>query len=466
VRLVISDCARSVLYGRLKLKQDIWKQLDAPRRALLEARKDWMAAARPKQITPPDDRLTSAGKQWMYWLLNGGRGVGKTRTGAEDIAWWGGMNSDSRIAIIAPTTGDARDTCVEGVSGLMSVLPPICVKSWNRSLGELGLFNGTKIKCFSAEEPDRLRGPQHHRAWCDELAAWRYEEAWDQLMFGLRLGQFPRVIITTTPRPTKLVRQLIADPLTIMTREGTFANEANLSRTALDKLKERYSGTRLGRQELEAEVLDDVAGALWTRDKIDANRRKLEDVPDMQRVVVGVDPAVADPANVSDGDGRAETGIIVAGLGVDGRGYVLSDLSCRLSPRGWADRAVSGYDQFDGDAIVAETNQGGAMVTSTIRAVRSSVKVITVHAAKGKVTRAEPISALYEQGRISHVGNFPQLEDQQVAFTPLGIVGDTTGDRVDALVWAFSELFPRMTKKTSRKDVSGVGAKTYQPHNF
>lgn len=448
------------------MKQDIWKQLDAPRRALLEARKDWMASARPKQITPPDDALTASGKVWEYWLLNGGRGAGKTRSGAEDIAWWGGMNNDTRIAVIAPTTGDARDTCIEGVSGLMSVLPSICVKSWNRSLGELHLFNGTRVKCFSAEEPDRLRGPQHHRAWCDELAAWRYEDAWDQLMFGLRLGPHPRAIVTTTPRPTKLVRQLISDPRTIMTREGTFANEKNLSQSALDKLKDRYSGTRLGRQELDAEVLDDVAGALWTRDKIDATRRKLEDVPDMVRVVVGVDPAVADPANVSDGDGRAETGIIVAGLGVDGRGYLLGDLSCRLSPAGWAARAVSGIDEFDGDAIVAETNQGGAMVTSTIRAARPTVKVITVHAAKGKVTRAEPISALYEQGRISHVGSFPQLEDQQVAFTSLGIVGDTTGDRVDAMVWAFSELFPRMTKKQQRKDVSVVSAKTYQPHNF
>lgn len=449
-----------------KLSADTWKLLDAPRRALIEARKEWLETARPKQVTPDDAKLTVSGDHWAYWLLNGGRGVGKTRTGAEDIAWWGGSNDSTRIAIIAPTTGDARDTCVEGVSGLMSVLPPICIKSWNRSLGELNLFNDTKIKCFSAEEPDRLRGPQHHRAWCDELAAWRYEDAWDQLMFGLRLGVNPRVIITTTPRPTKLVRQLIADTKTIMMREGTFANSANLSKSALDKLKERYAGTRLGRQELEAEVLDDVAGALWTRDKIDASRRKMADVPDMVRVVVGVDPAVADPANVSDGDGRAETGIIVAGLGIDGRGYLLSDLSCRLSPASWAARAISGIDEFDGDAIVAETNQGGAMVTSTIRSVRPTVKVITVHAAKGKVTRAEPISALYEQGRISHVGSFPQLEDQMVAFTSAGIIGDTTGDRVDAMVWAFSELFPRMTKKNQKGDVRVQSVKEYQPHNF
>lgn len=450
----------------MQLKDSIWKQLDAPRRALLEARKEWMETSRPKQVTPDDAALTEKGEQWMFWMLMGGRGAGKTRTGAEDAAWWSGQNDASRFAILAATSADARDTCVEGHSGILSVLPSICIKHWNRSLGELILFNDTRFKCFSAEEPDRLRGPQHHRAWCDELAAWRYEDAWDQLLFGLRLGQFPRVIITTTPRPTKLVRTIIADNKTILTRESTFANERNLPEVVLNKFKERYAGTRMGRQELEAEVLDDVAGALWTRAKIDEQRRKPADVPDMQRVVVGVDPAVADPENISDGDGRAETGIIVAGLGVDGRGYLLSDLSCRLSPSGWAARAISGIDEFDGDAIVAETNQGGAMVVSTIRAVRATVKVITVHAAKGKITRAEPISALYEQGRISHVGSFPELEDQQVAFTSAGIVGGTTGDRVDAMVWAFSQLFPRMTKKSDRKDVIVQGAKTYHPHSF
>ena len=451
---------------KLEALEEQWKSLSAPTRALIEARKEWMETARPKQLTPRDTRLTEAGEQWMFWLLMGGRGAGKTRTGAEDMAWYGGTNDNSRLAVIAPTTGDARDTCIEGVSGLISVLPPICIKSWNRSLGELVLFNGSRYKAFSAEEPDRLRGPQHHRAWCDELAAWRYEDAWDQMIFGLRLGRYPRVVVTTTPRPTKLVRQLIADKKTLIARESTFANQDHLSEAALEKLKERYAGTRLGRQELEAEVLDDVPGSLWTRDKIEATRRKSNDIPDMQRVVVGVDPAVADPNEVSDGDGRAETGIIVAGLGVDGRGYLLSDLSCRLSPSGWANRAVSGIDEFDGDAIVAEVNQGGAMVTSTIKAVRPEVKVVTVHAARGKVTRAEPISALYEQGRISHVGSFPQLEDQMVAFTSSGIVGDTTGDRVDAMVWAFSQLFPRLTRRADRKEPRVQGAKEYHPHNF
>lgn len=395
----------------------------------------------------------------------GGRGAGKTRTGAEDAAWYAGSNDEVRIAIVAPTSADARDTCVEGHSGLLSVLPPICVANWNRSLGELILYNGSRFKCFSAEEPDRLRGPQHHRAWCDELAAWRYEDTWDQLIFGLRLGISPRVVITTTPRPTALVRKLIADPMTLLVRESTYANKLNLPEIVLNKFRERYEGTRLGRQELEAEVLDDVPGALWTRSKIDERRVKPEDVPDLQRVVVAIDPATADPDN-SDGEGLAETGIIVAGLGVDGRGYVLSDLSCRLSPAGWAGRAISGIDEFDGDAIVAETNQGGAMVTSTIKAVRPTVKVITVHAARGKVTRAEPISALYEQGRISHVGSFPELEDQMVSFTSSGVIGGTTGDRVDSLVWAFTQLFPRMTRKSERKEPRVEGTKTYQPHGF
>lgn len=426
-------------------------------RDLIEARTHWLQLARKRQLPPEDD-------DWLYWLLKGGRGSGKTRTGAEDAAFWGGTHPASRIAVVAATAADARDTCIEGHSGLISVLPPSCVKNWNRSLGELILFNDTRFKTFSAEEPDRLRGPQHHRAWCDELAAWRYEDAWDQLLFGLRLGDHPQVVITTTPRPTKLIRSLMADERTRTFTESTFANEANLPDVVLAKFNERYAGTRLGRQELDAEVLDDVAGALWTRRQIDEGRRKPNDLPEMKRVVVGVDPATAEPGR--EDESRAETGIVVAGLGIDGRGYLLGDYSCRLSPEGWARRAISGYDEYEASAIVAETNQGGAMVTSTIRAVRPSVKVITVHAAKGKVTRAEPISALYEQGRISHVGSFPQLEDQMVAFTSFGIEGDTTGDRVDAMVWAFSELFPRMTKKNTVGALKVETSKEYQPHNF
>ncbi len=417
-----------------------------------------MRTARPKQLTPPGD--------WSTWLLMGGRGAGKTRTGAEDIAWFMFKNPGARIGVIAPTMGDARDTCFEGVSGLLSVIPQECILNWSRQPCDLTLWNGAKAKGFSAEEPDRLRGPQHHRVWCDELGAWRYPDAWDQMQFGLRLGTNPQAVVTTTPRPTVLVKQLIKDPKTILTKESTFANEKNLAASTLKLFKDRYSGTRLGRQELEAEVLDDVPGSLWTRARLDAMRVNEKDLPEMQRVVVGVDPAVG-AVNDGDEEGRAETGIIVAGLGVDGRGYLLSDLSGRFSPDGWARRAVSGIDQFDGDAIVAETNQGGEMVVSTIRSVRTTVRVVKVHAAKGKVTRAEPVSALYEQDRISHVGQFPKLEDQMVAFTTDGIVGDTTADRVDAMVWAWSELFPRMTKKNTNKGPLKVETVSgYRPHGF
>lgn len=438
---------------------DNWKTLDRYQRAMHEARLVWQAQARYKQLTPPGE--------WTTWLLMGGRGAGKTRTGAEDLAWYAGRNAGVRVAVVAPTSGDARDTCFEGVSGLCNVIPSICIRTWNRSLGELILWNDARFKAFSAEEPERLRGPQHHRAWCDEIGVWKYAtETWDNLQFGLRLGLTPRTIVTTTPRPTELIRTILKDKGTVTTTESTFANSANLSESALNKLRERYEGTRLGRQELEAELLDDAPGALWRRAKIDETRRKPDEVPDLQRVVVGLDPATAAPDN--EGSGLAETGIIIVGLGVDGRGYVLDDLSGRYLPEQWARQAVAGIDLYDGDAVVAETNQGGEMVRSTIRSARNTVKVVTVHASRGKVTRAEPVSALYEQGRVSHVGSHSKLEDQMVAFTSVGIVGDTTGDRVDALVWALTELFPRITRKRDH-NASGPkveSAKEYQPHNF
>ena len=426
-----------------------------PQQAAIGMRANWLRIARTPQLTPSGD--------WQVWLLLGGRGAGKTRTGAEDMAWYALNNPGVRCAVIAPTSADARDTCIEGDSGLLRVIPPECVQSWNRSLGELILFNGSRFKLFSAEEPDRLCGPQHHRAWCDEVAAWRYEETWDQMLFGLRLGNDPRVVVTTTPRPVTLIRRLLNDPRAIKTSESTYANAANLAPSALKAFRDRYEGTRLGRQELMAEVLDDVPGALWRRSDIDGRRIKENEVPDLVRVVVGVDPATAAP----DGDeGLAETGIVVAGLGVDGRGYILNDLSCRLSPDGWARRAVSGIDQFDGDAIVAETNQGGQMVISTIKSVRPTIKVIAVHASRGKITRAEPISALYEQGRVSHVGSFPQLEDQMVSFTSAGILGGGTGDRVDALVWALTQLFPKITRKREATDVRVENTKGFSPHTY
>ena len=394
------------------------------------ARARWKAKARQNQITPDGD--------WLTWVILAGRGWGKTRTGAEDAAWSGMANPGWRIAVVAPTAADARDTCIEGDSGLLNVLPREAVQTWNRSLGELILINGTRYKAFSADEPERLRGPQHHRAWADELAAWRYPEAWDQLMFGLRLGDHPQAVVTTTPKPTPLVKALVAAKTSHVTRGSTFDNAANLAPSALQMLKEKYEGTRLGRQELEAEILGDLPGALWSLATLDAYR--LREAPQMGRIVVAVDPAVT-ATEASD-----EHGIIVAGL-ADQRGVVLEDASLSGSPNEWARRAVSLYRSWNADAIVIEVNQGGDMVAHTIRTIDPNVKIREVRASRGKHVRAEPIAALYEQGRVAHVGSFPELEAQMTQMTTNGFEGEGSPDRVDALVWAMTELFPGMTER-------------------
>lgn len=394
------------------------------------ARARWKAKARQNQITPDGD--------WLTWVILAGRGWGKTRTGAEDAAWAGMANPGWRIAVVAPTAADARDTCIEGDSGLLNVLPREAVQTWNRSLGELILVNGTRYKTFSADEPERLRGPQHHRAWADELAAWRYPEAWDQLMFGLRLGEHPQAVVTTTPKPTPLVKALVAAKTSNVTRGSTFDNAANLAPSALQMLKDKYEGTRLGRQELEAEILGDLPGALWSLSTLDAYR--LRETPQMGRIVVAVDPAVT-ATEASD-----EHGIIVAGLS-DQRGIVLEDASLSGSPNEWARRAVSLYRSWNADAIVIEVNQGGDMVAHTIRTIDPNVKIKEVRASRGKHVRAEPIAALYEQGRVAHVGSFPELEAQMTQMTTNGFEGEGSPDRVDALVWAMTELFPGMTER-------------------
>lgn len=349
------------------------------------------------------------------------------------MGWYGQANPGSRIAIVAPTYADARDTCIEGDSGLRGILPKACIEAWNRSLGELILVNGTRYKLFAAEEPERLRGPQHHRAWCDELGAWRYAETWDQLLFGLRLGTDPRVVVTTTPKPNALVRTLIKSQRTRITGGSTFDNAANLAPAALAQLREKYEGTRLGRQELNAELLDDVPGALWTRAMLDGPRVKAP--PDLVRVVVAVDPS----GTKGDGGGD-DIGIVVAGKGVDGRCYVLADRSCNLSPDGWGRRAVAAYSEFRADRIVAERNFGGAMVEHVIRSIDPKVSYREVTASRGKVARAEPVAALYEQGKVSHVGAFAQLEDQLCQMTGSGFIGEGSPDRADAMVWAITEL--------------------------
>lgn len=337
-----------------------------------------------------------------------------------------------RIHVVAPTFGDVSGTCFQGASGLLASLPDNCGTVYNKSLAELTMPNGALIKGFSADQPNRLRGPQCHFAWCDEPAAFRYPLAWTMLMLGLRLGTDPRCIATTTPKPVKWIRELIKDPNTRVTRGTSYENRDNLAPAFFEKIIKQYEGTRLGRQELMAEVLEEIPGALWQRAQIDALR--VTAVSDMYRVVVAIDPAVS--AN-EDSD---ETGIIVAGLGVDGHGYVLADLTCRLSPDGWARRAVQGYRQWQADRIVAEVNNGGDMVRTTVATVDPRVPYKAVHASRGKIVRAEPIAALYEQGRIHHVGTFDELEDQQCSFTPDNMAG-TSPDRVDALVWALTELF-------------------------
>lgn len=366
-----------------------------------------------------------------------GRGWGKTRTGAEDVADFAMWNDGVRIAIVAPTSADARDTCVEGESGLLSCIPPSYILNWNRSLGELILTNGSRFKLFSAQEPSRLRGPQFHRAWCDELASWQYPDTWDQLMFGLRLGEDPRVVVTTTPKPTNLIRSLVkrigGDVL--ITRGKTMENAQNLAKTALDNLLERYAGTRLGRQELDAELLDDMPGALWQRNKIDELRVMV--APPLRRCVIAVDPAV------STNEGSDETGIIAAGVGEKcGHGYTLGDFSGKYTPEGWGAMAVRQYHAFKADYIIAEANNGGDLVENNIRVIDRSVPVKLVHATRGKFIRAEPVAALAEQGKDHHVGSFPQLEDQMCTFTPdfdrkkMGF----SPDRMDAKVWAYQEL--------------------------
>ncbi|MDD3370687.1 MAG: terminase family protein [Alphaproteobacteria bacterium] len=385
----------------------------------------WLKQARPEQITPEG--------AWRIWLLLAGRGWGKTRTGAEDIADYALWTPEARIGVIAPTFADARDTCIEGESGLLRAIPSTSVEKWNRSMGELWLSNGSRIKLFSADEPERLRGPQHHRVWCDELGAWKKRDAFDQLWFGLRLGPDPRVVITTTPRNTDMLRDLFKrrDDDVYLTRGRTAENADNLSPHVMKQLTERYGGTRLGRQELDAELLDDTEGALWTRDRIDAAR--VASVPEFRRVVVAIDPAMTSGAS-SD-----ETGIVAAARGVDGGLYVLQDWSGRYAPDAWAERAIMLYQEMRAQMIVAETNAGGELVERILRQKAPHVLFKPVRALRGKVERAMPVAALYEQGRVHHVNSLPLLEDQMCRFTASGDMA-TSPDRVDALVWALTEL--------------------------
>lgn len=397
---------------------------------------DWQFWSRPNQRAPKGG--------WSTWLMLAGRGFGKTRAGAEWVRSMAESGTAKRIALVAPTLHDARAVMVEGDSGLLAICPPWAMPKFEPSKRTLTWPNGTIATLFGAEEPERLRGPQHDIAWCDELCAWKQADmTYDMLLFGLRLGRKPRTLITTTPRAIPLLKRLAAADKTVITKGTTFDNLKNLAPSFARDIVARYKGTRIGRQELMAELLEDTPGALWQRSTIDSNR--VEHHPPLIRIVVAVDP----PASM--GENADECGIIAAGLAADGTAYVIDDKSIQgLSPHGWAARAVSLYHTFEADRMVAEVNMGGAMVEAIMREIDPSIAYRGVHAARGKMVRAEPVAALYEQGRVKHYGAFSALEDQMCNYTgPVsGKRGNgTSPDRMDALVWALTELM--LARKTS-----------------
>ena len=381
----------------------------------------WRRTARANQILPGGD--------WTYWLIMAGRGFGKTRTGAETTREW--VKQGFRyVNLIGATADDARDIMVQGESGILSVCPPWDRPEYKPSQRKLIWPNGAESLIFTADEPERLRGKQHEKLWADELGAWRYPDAWDQAKFGLRLGAKPQALVTTTPRPTSLVRDLLADAGTHVTRGNTADNRANLAPSFFDAILKRYEGTRLGRQEIDGELLDDNPNALFAL--ADIERARVRVAPELQRIVVAIDPAA------TSGEESDETGITVAGVNGD-HGYVLADRTLRASPEKWARKAIEAYYEFKADRIVAESNNGGEMVASVIRSADANVPVKLVTASRGKAIRAEPVSALYEQGRVHHIGTFPALEDQMAQFDP-SETSQRSPDRMDALVWGITEL--------------------------
>jgi phage terminase large subunit-like protein len=406
----------------------------------------WRGWAHASQLPPDSD--------WTTWLFLGGRGAGKTRAGAEWVralvlgraVTAGG--AVERIALVGETMADVRDVMVNGESGLLSL-------DWGRDerprwIGVkrcVELPNGAVALGFSSEDPESLRGPQFSVAWCDELAKWRYADAtWDMLQFGLRLGERPRQVVTTTPRPIPLLKRLMAEGGTAVTKARTHDNAQNLAPAFLTHVVARYQGTRLGRQELDAELIEERSDALWHRAGLEACR--VEAAPELRRIVVAVDPPAASGA-------RSDAcGLVAAGLGPEGIGYVLADATAeRLTPARWAKRAVDLYHRLEADRIVAEVNQGGDMVEAVIRQADESVPVEKVRAYRGKFLRAEPVAALYEQGRVKHVGTLPELEDEMCDFGLGGLSSGRSPDRLDAMVWALSAL---MLTKAGKPRVRGM----------
>lgn len=421
-------------------------------REIQELKSHWPFWARPNQLAPEG--------LWNTWLVMAGRGFGKTRMGAEWVREKAASFPGCRIALVAETAADARDVMIKGDSGLLACDPLLTEDSWSPTNRCLSWPNGSKAYTYNGTTPDQLRGPQHHFAWIDELAKFEYiQDAWDQCQFGLRLGVHPQCLVTTTPRPIPLIKKLVNDPDTVVTYGSTLDNSANLAKNTIKQLYDRYGGTRLGRQELEGEILGDIPGALWNRSTIDDCRLK-EAPADLEQVLVAVDPAA------SSEEGSDENGIVVVGLARDAdgyaRGYVLEDASLRGSPEDWAKTAVRMYRKWQADKIIAEKNNGGEMVLSVIRAQDRAVPVKLVHASRGKVVRAEPISSLYEQGRVHHIGQFEKLEDQMCMFSVDNVRNSSTGspDRVDALVWGLTEMFEKIAGRRRPKKVESKGNTT------
>lgn len=433
---------------------------------------DWKFLARTEQL-PPET-------YYKFWIYLAGRGSGKTRTGAEwskDLVRIG----YNRGGLIAPTAADVRDVMVEGESGLLAVCNP-----WDRDLNgnlmgrplyepskrRVTWENGAMVTLYSADEPERLRGPQHSFLWMDELAAWRRMETFDQAMFGLRLGKAPKVFISTTPKPKPLIKRLVAramkasDKDVVMTSGSSERNAVNLAPGVIQELRDMYGNSQLGRQELDGILLEELEGALWTRADINGNRHDVMPTltdPDFYflRIVIGVDPATTDK------EGSDETGIIVAALGSDNRGYVLADYSGKYSPKGWGDKVSDAFNMWQADSVVAEVNQGGDMVKHVLQGSNPDMPVKMVHASRGKLARAEPVAMKYEQGKVSHVGNavmmadgtkneghLDNLEDQMCTWERLSAT--YSPDRIDALVWAIHDLMIDGSKEIVTSSLKGT----------
>jgi phage terminase large subunit-like protein len=419
----------------------VW--METNKSELSDLQYDWAFNGRPSQFAPKGN--------WTIWALVAGRGFGKNRSGVE---WVRSLvegptpltapeGAPKWINIVSSTSSDNRDFVVEGESGFLNLCPPDYMPTYEPSKRRLTWPNGCRATLFSAEEPESLRGAQGEVSWCDELAKWKYpDRAWSNLRFGMRLGENPRTLITTTPRPVKLLIDLMKRERTHVTSGTTYDNASNLAKSFFEDVITDYEGTRLGRQELMGELLLDRPGALWNLEQLDMLR--VDQAPeDLVRVAVAVDPAVT--AN----DGSDETGIVVGGKAADGHGYLLGDYTIKGSPNEWATKAVQAYYEHDADCIVAEVNQGGDMVASTIHAVDKSVKVVSVRATRGKVVRAEPVAALYEQNKVHHVGTFSKLEDQMVNFTQ-DFDAKKEGyspDRLDAAVWLWVHLMVKAKRK-------------------